>query len=52
MSGAGFEPGHKSRRISSLYDENALAQTSTDRCGFGGKSKEKLTGYSVNTRER
>ena len=37
MSGAGFEPGHRSRRISSLYDENALAQTSTESCGFGEK---------------
>ena len=37
VSGAGFEPGHRSLRRSTLYDENALAHYSTDRWGFGGK---------------
>jgi len=41
VSGAGFEPGHISRHISSLYDENALVQTSRDRCGFGGQKNYK-----------
>ena len=29
VSGAGFEPGHRSLRRSSLYDENALAHSCT-----------------------
>ena len=41
MSGAGFEPGHRSRRISSLYDENALAHISTVGYEFGRRIIQK-----------
>lgn len=39
--GQEYEPGHKSRRISSLYDENALVGCSREGCGLDDSITEK-----------